>query len=240
MSIRQATPGGSGRAKPDHFSYFWTEPSQPWTGWVAGPVRWVKGHTEPPPTKPCLRWITFDALPCPRCKPNEIASDVGYLGIYRELDNAPILVVLHDNMWDATQNLKHGEYVRLSRPGGPKGTVTCQQLLAKKPFVPGLARRKVAVDLSSMLVKMWSINELIEWYNCQDSSGTMVPVTKVSPPDPATAKSKKAKLDVSRIAGILDVNAAANRAQADREEANAKFLRDHSDAERNGKPGDPH
>jgi hypothetical protein len=171
MPIRQATPDGGGRSRPDSFKYFWTPPDQPWTGWNAGPVQWVKAHTEPSPTKPCLKWLTYDFLPCPRCRPKEVAADVGYMCVYREIDWSPILVVLHDNMYDTTKSFKYGEYVKISRPAGPDGAVLIQRFLTHKEFVTSLSRRKQAVDSVPMLIRLWKIAELTTWYECQQGLG---------------------------------------------------------------------
>ena len=235
MANRQATPEGAGRSRPDSFSYHWTAPDQPWTGWVAGPVNWIEAHTSDHGSKPCLVWITYNALPCPRCKPHELTEKIGYLPVYREIDNAPILVILHDNMWVVSESLSHGSYIKVSRPGGAKAVVAVQLLLNKKPFVPGLPRRKHPVDLTHMLLKMWKISELTSWFECQEAGGTMLPPVKVDAGAVPARVAARVKLDLEKIAGMVDVEAEKNRERADAENALAKRLRKMKEAEQNGK-----
>jgi hypothetical protein len=79
---------------------------------------------------------------------------------------------------------------------------------------------------------MWRMNELTEWAKCQ------APTRPVSSAAPAPleelpeAVAKRVRLDVEKIAGMMDAEADTNRKRAETENALAKRLRAMRDAEK--------
>lgn len=181
MPIRKNTPGGGGGSRTDSFSYVHTGVDQPWFGWLAGEVVWVKAHLSKGPTKICVRWATDGAVPCQRCGPKSTVEDIGYVPIYRESDGAPVLVICYDTAYDFLSLVKPHQYVRVSREGASTERVTVQAALSKKPYKTSLKRRQVAVDISDLLVRLWNVTEYTQWYAVQPGNSPSVvgPVARV-------------------------------------------------------------
>lgn len=225
MGLRQANPGGGGRSRSDHFSYLSTDPKAPWTGWLAGPIQWLEAHPSEYGTKPCLKWITTGALPCPRCKPFFLPVTVGYVPVYREVDGAAKLVIVYDTVYDAVCRLEHLTYVLVSRAGSKKEGVAVNAVEKQKRYETTLERRKVPVDITQDLLMIWKLNELTEWYQANNSGVTPVTPTKVAMPEAPPAPGPAVPLLGAELARAFAQRAQLDQEQAERSKKNAEFAR---------------
>jgi hypothetical protein len=234
MPVKDATPGRGKGPSSDHFSYWEVPPEKIWTGWLAGPVKWIEAHTGNHPTKICVAWATDDEVPCVRCSPKKPTETVGYVPLYREIDGAPKFVIVYDDCYDFLKDLRHPNYIRIVREGGEKERVTVQKVPSQKRYETSLKRRLEPVDISEMLVKLWSVAEYTTWYECKNPHADVRKSTKNPPAAPAPVPPGTPVLDVQRVAAILDRNSQKSREMADVSDAISERLKQYGKPSANG------
>lgn len=180
MGLKKGTPGKGGQGKVDSFSYTpvpfgfknW------FTGWLAGDPYWglAHEHTDAEPgTKPCLLWLTDNALRCPRCRPQKPATWIGWVPIYREADGQPIMVVVHESASDLLTGLKYPDYVTCGRVG-EKSSVFVKKSDKRLSFLTSNEQRKRSRDITGDLLNMWKYPQLEQWLLDQRRGEPTVPL----------------------------------------------------------------
>lgn len=165
MNLREDTSEEEVTPRPEQFRYVKTPGgAKAWAGWVAAKPYWCKAHTSDKGSKPCLKWITNGALPCPRCSPTNKPTRIAYVAIYRESDLHPGLVVCHESTEDLLVELHYGLYVMVQRELGDTSSVAVRRAMAQKPFSSRKSSRQREADLTLSLLTMWKITELTSWY----------------------------------------------------------------------------
>lgn len=167
MSLRQ-----TGRDRPPtplYFRYAGTAPGTTWNAWVAGPPQWFFCHTMHR-TKPCLKELTEGQVDCPNCAQARAPQKIGYLGVYREVDARPILVVLHEEQLERADALKLHQRITIGREDSKADGVWVAPALKPTPlYHTTLHDRMNAADLTETLLRLWNLPDLTEWYRRQET-----------------------------------------------------------------------
>lgn len=167
MGLRKATPGEGAGSGHVHFRYVGTDPGDRWFAWVAGPAYWLLGHPSSR-SKPCLDWLTEKALPCAICSPLKPPVMMGYLPLYRQIDGAPVMVVVYETVREKVDALKLHKRVQVGRELGEADSVWVSLALEQNPrFQTTLKQREQPADVTETLLRMWKMPELVNWYRCQ-------------------------------------------------------------------------
>ena len=231
--LKKGTPGGEER-RHVHFRYVSTEAGKSWHAYLAGPPLWYLCHTHGK-SKPCLKWLTDNRVPCARCaslKPPEL---IGYVPLYRESDGAPVMVIVYERSADVLAGLMHLSRVTVMREGEKGDTVVVVKALTQKAYSSMLKERSVPVDLEPCLVRMWNVAELTDWYKLVGGaipqSHASVKVNALSVP---TEPSEGVPLDTNRVASYLDAAAEQLSEAEQRARRNAEFLRTKGGSKSNG------
>jgi hypothetical protein len=138
-----------------------------WTGWLASEPYWCnEAHEHKPPhqigSKPCLNWLTRGAIPCPFCRPNRPKKCLGWVLVYREMDGAPCMVIVHDTVADLMVGLGFGSHVLIGRMEDQVSTFVKPTTTAV-PFKTNLDYRKCEIDHAVSLLTVWAIPALSAW-----------------------------------------------------------------------------
>lgn len=167
MSLRKAAPGeGAGGARV-HFRYVSVAHGKSWPAHVAGPCQWFMCHTSER-TKPCLHWISYGALPCPRCKDDKEAKMLGYMPLYRSSDGCPVMVVVYEDQRDHVDALQLHQRVTVGREAEKGDAVFIRAALSQEPkYHSTLPCRLFPADITETLLVMWKLPELVEWHRAQ-------------------------------------------------------------------------
>lgn len=168
-SLRKGTPGKGDALRPDSFSYTQVAHGtrNAFNAYVAGEPFWCEeAHEHKPPiffgTQPCLYWITNGALDCPRCKKQPATKVVGWFPVWREQDQKPCIVILHQEAFDQVRDLNYGDPVLIGRVDEVSG-VFVQKLSCVARFTTENPHRKHAQDITRSLLAMWRLPELDLW-----------------------------------------------------------------------------
>ncbi len=210
MPPRKGAPGDGPSKRTEKWDYVETfNGDKPWTGWCACEPHWLLAHPSKKGSKPCLPWLTFDALPCQRCGPQNEPEMIAYLGIWREMDTAPKLVIVREGAAEFIEGHKFGTYVEVFRAREAGSLCIVRRMLKQVPFRSTHRLRQKEADIWPSLLQMWKLNELTEWFKCQegDAPRGVVPMPmrqRLSVPPPTT--------DVERLA--LDANRTVNLGSA--------------------------
>lgn len=171
--LRKGTPGTGSQARGDSFSYtpVLAGLKNGFSAWVAGETYWCnEAHEHKPPhhigTKPCLHWMTSGELDCPRCRKQPETKCVGWLPLYREEDTHPIIVIVHEVVFDLVRSLRYGERVMVGRVT-PTSSVYVRKSDTQILFRTDTESRKRAVDITHDLLSMWQLPDLNAWLKCQ-------------------------------------------------------------------------
>lgn len=174
-----------------HFRYVGTKIGSTWHGWIAGPPQWYWCHTMHR-TKPCLKELTDGQVECALCGQARAPQNVGYLGVYREVDAKPVLVVLHDEQMERADQLRLHERVLIGREDNAADGVWVSPALKPQPaYHTTLKERMVACDLTNTLLKLWALPELTAWYR----KGEQPAASKKYVPKPGQYKHPKGTPD---------------------------------------------
>ena len=165
-------------------------------------------------TKPCCRRLTNDQVTCRGCRAGFAEVYKAYLPIYSPVLHHKVVLINRDEydkvkLWETFTEVsvsKGKEYhaaVRIAAVG--EGQLS---------QIPEWIERSSEVDLSCMLVKLWNIPELTNWWEDREAAEAAArATTSPSPPSPAT-KSPKAKRSKPHpdIPPVLDPATAEERA----------------------------
>lgn len=161
-----------------HFRYTGTPLGATWHAWIAGPPQWFWCHTMHR-TKPCVKELTGGQVECSNCGQKRAAQKVGYLGVYREVDARPILVVLHEEQLERADALQLHQRVMIGREDNKADGVWVAPALKATPlYQTTLAERMNEADLTETLLRVWAIPELVEWYRREEKK---TPAKKFTP-----------------------------------------------------------
>lgn len=170
--LKKGTPGKGGESARDSFSAVpvGSGMKNVWTGWLAGEPYWALAHEHKPPavigTKPCLVWISDGALACPRCKPQVRPTWIGWVPVYREQDNAPCIVIVHESVMDLLTGLTYGTRVMVGR-SVETSSVYVRRAESQAPrFQSDHEQRQGPRDVTPDLLQMWGIPVLDQWLKC--------------------------------------------------------------------------
>lgn len=234
--LKKAVPGEGTETRAEQFSYTRTQPGLKgiWYAWCAHEPYWCKvhEHTEKTPgTKVCLTWATDSALRCPRCRPGVVPTTVAYVPVWRELDLAPCMVIVHESTADRLAGVEFGTYVMVSCVE-QKGGVCLTRAAEQRRWVTSLPYRQSPCDIAVSLLTMWGYPQYNEWLSRQSGPGSVtaekVPgaeVWRLSVTPPTTETEAKA-IDAHRRASGTD--------QTGVDDAMQRVLRRAKQAEKNG------
>jgi hypothetical protein len=191
MPLPQVPAGNGGRRPRVHWHYPTTPTNSKWHGWIAGNCHWFECHTKGK-SQPCTEVMTGGELRCPRCDACQPTEVIGYQPIYREIDNRPCFVILHEYTREVVDALKLHQRVIVCR--GPEQSDGCAIVPALNPeprFQTKLQERLQPADLTETLLRVWRIPELVQWY---DETHGCAPI---APPEPHRAAPAPVKTTVS-------------------------------------------
>lgn len=177
--LKKAVPGEGTETKAEQFSYTRTQPGLKgvWYAWCAHEPYWCKvhEHTEKTPgTKVCLTWATDSALRCPRCRPGVVPTTVAYVPVWRELDLAPCMVIVHEGTADRLAGVEFGTYVMVSCVE-QKGGVCLTRAAEQRRWNTSLPYRQSPCDIAVSLLTMWGYPQYTDWLSRQSPpSGVVV------------------------------------------------------------------
>ncbi len=164
MSLPQKTPGEGGKNRRVHFRYVGTANGGKWNGYIAGPCHWFLCHSKGK-TKPCLHALTDGELDCDLCSPMNEATWTGYLPLWRCIDSAPVMVIVHEHQLEAMNAVKLHAKVLVGRGDDPADGVYVLPALDPNPrFTTAMPWKMNAVDLTETLLAVWKLPCLVEWY----------------------------------------------------------------------------
>lgn len=179
--LKKGTPGQGGESPRDSFGHVpvGSGLKNTWTGWIAGETYWARAHEHKPPaalgTKPCLTWLTDGALPCPRCKPRVLATWIGWVPIYREVDHAPCIVIVHESVMDVVAGLRYGTRVMVGR-AAETSSVYVRRAESQQPVWSSThEQRQGPRDITPDLLAMWGIPMLDQWIRASDTAVSLDP-----------------------------------------------------------------
>lgn len=167
--LKKGTPGKGGESPRDSFS---NTPvghglKNYWTGWLAGEPYWALSHEHKPPhqlgTKPCLKWLTDEALPCARCRPKVLATWIGWVPIYREVDHEPCIVIVHESVMDVVAELRYGTRVLVGRMAETASIFVRRAEVQTPVWKSTHEQRQGPRDITPDLLTMWGIPILDSW-----------------------------------------------------------------------------
>lgn len=219
MNLKKGTPGKGGGPRPDSFSYtpvaFGTKNA--FNGWLAGEPYWADEaheHTdEDPGTKPCLHWLTDGALKCRRCRSAKPTKCIGWVPLYREIDTAPVIVIVHENVSDTLKGLRYGHYVLVGRVSS-KSSVFVKKSESHVTMVTDKESRKRPVNIVPDLLQMWKLPDLNEWLKgsrgaVEDTSEAPFGLKQRLSVPPPTSKIEALAIDAEKKIGdsyLLDMD----------------------------------
>lgn len=167
MNLKKGTPGQGGGVRAESFSYTPVASGlrSAFNAWMAGEAYWCQAHehTEATPgTKPCLDWLTDGALRCPRCRPQVLATWVGYVPLWREADGKPIIVIVHEAAMDLLKGLSYCVPVIVGRVDATSSVFVRKSDNGVSMRTDNEQRRR-PVNITRDLLSMWKIPTLEAW-----------------------------------------------------------------------------
>jgi len=163
MPPRESTSGEGGQRKAVHFTYVATTPGKPWHAYIAGPCKWFDCHCKGR-TKPCVHRITAGELVCPLWSPMDPWESTGFLPLWREVDWAPVMVIVHENVKELVEKHKHRARVLIGREEGQTAGVWVIPPLKAGGSMSSTDERKTKPqDVWPTLVRVWKNAALAEW-----------------------------------------------------------------------------
>lgn len=167
MALKQAGPGEGPSRGRAYFRYVGTVPGRKWCAYIAGPCQWYVCHTKGK-SKPCLEWMTDGALPCKLCASTARPMVIGYQPLYRQVDSAPVMVIVYEDVRHVVDALRLHERVEIERQGQQGDAVSVTRLLTQEPrFQTTLPERRERADITDVLLALWSLPDLTHWYRCR-------------------------------------------------------------------------
>ena len=164
MPLPNAPPEGGGDSRRMHFAYVGTDDGDRWNAYLAGPAWWGWCHKSTR-TKPCLDFLTGGALECPRCLAGKEPLMTGYVPVYRQADGAPRSVIVADVSREVIDPMKTHTRVLIGREMDATAAVWMVKAPDPRPLFQTMMKAKQnPADITSSLLTMWAIPELVAWY----------------------------------------------------------------------------
>jgi len=237
MSVKKGTPGKGGGSRPDSFSYtpvpFGTK--NVFNAWLAGPIYWAEeAHEYKPkqePTKPCVHWLTDGALKCRRCARGEPVRCIGWVPLYREVDSAPVIVIVHETVSDLTSKLTYADFVIVGRVGD-KDSVFVKRSESQPVLRTEKESRKRPVDITRDLLVIWAMEDYNLWLRNQRGPRS---AEKVSATEIEVESSGTVPLANNRLVAAFDTEAEKSAERAEQAKKNRDFVREVAARSVNGK-----
>jgi len=133
--------------------------------------------------------MTSGELTCARCDAGDIAAEVGYQPLYRELDAKPVFVVVHEYSREAIDALKLHARVIVGRGESKHDSVyVIPGLKATPVYTSTLKERMKPADLTCSLLRLWKLPELDHWYITTHGKSDKVVSPPAPPPEPGVRK----------------------------------------------------
>lgn len=196
MRLPQAAPGEGPKAEYEHFANWQVKGGEKHTAYIAGPAQWFVCHCSDRGTKPCLTWMTNDALPCRFCAMHKTPQTIAYVPVWRESDWRGMFVILYDTEREWVEPLVLHDRVQIGREREKGAQIWVRRCLQQEPrFNTTMERRRRPQDLTRNLLVIWKMPELVSWLHGQYSSDTAVSLDKPAMhepppvvPDPVAAR----------------------------------------------------
>lgn len=231
MGLPQIPPGGGRERAYLHVPYVSTKKGHPWRAWIAGPCHWYSCHTSSR-TKPCVHDMTGGELVCSICSPTKTPQVIGYQPLYRELDGRPVHVIVYAAMREYIDRRKFHQNVLVARGPEVTDTVYIDPILSGGTrYESTLPERHRPICLDQVLLRMWNIPALTDWYN--RTQGASVPIKEES--DTPVSLDPDVKPLTPGINGWIGRTLGDKAEQVTRYNKNADFAARAKKAEQNGK-----
>jgi len=138
------------------------------SAFLAGPAHGVFVHTQGP-SKPCLRVLLGERATCAGCDGKIRRQWLGYVPLWND-QGKPVVVGIKEYHEEQVSKIGFKCAVRVSRGKEYRDSVMIQEMKGHQRYVTDLPDRRVAVDLSSWLVRLWRMPELesalkLSWNN---------------------------------------------------------------------------
>lgn len=180
MPPRESAPESGGRSRHVHFTYTQTHPGKPWHAFLAGHARWFDCHCKGK-TKGCPERITGGEVKCERCSPLDPWEPTGYLPLWREVDWAPVCVIVHENQRENLARFKHRERVLIGREEGKTSGVWVITPPKAGVWLKSTDAVKMAEqDVWPTCLRLWGIPSLTAW---AARDNTLLAGGCITPPD---------------------------------------------------------
>ncbi len=162
MGIKRSRPGDGAQNRRTHFRYAGCAPGTKWTARIAGPYWGGQCHCSER-TKPCLSWITDDALPCPRCTPKNPSVWVAYVPLWRDSDGAPVFVIVHEQCSDGLAALEYPMPVAVACNDSRGDSVYLHRVATEREFRPTIPAKRRPANIVPSLLTLWCLPELTQY-----------------------------------------------------------------------------
>lgn len=183
MRLPNAAPEEGARFDYDHFNNWQVKGGERHFAYYAGGAQWFIAHPSDRGTKPCLCWMTKNALSCRFCAANKCPVNLGYVPLWRAIDWRPLLVIVYQEEREWIDKLQLHDRVQLGREKESGARIWVRRCLDQEPrFSTTLARRMVTQDITPSLLRLWKLADLNAWLNSQSDNA-------LSQPQPAPVKS---------------------------------------------------
>lgn len=181
MTLPSAPKRGEGTPRRVHFTYTSTAGGSSYHAYIAGPTIWLYMHPNRDGSKPCLHELTDGQLVC-QCDARPLIPVMkGWVPLYRESDYKPICVPVNEESRDHLDTLALHTRVVVARERSRGSAVTVVRALSHMPiFATTIPERRVAADLTTTLLFMFKMPELIDWYQRTQSRADALPISSPS------------------------------------------------------------
>lgn len=191
MNVPKAAPGEGPKKERDHFPHWSIGGGERHFAYIAGATAWVIAHPSDKGTKPCLCWMTDNALPCRLCAMGKCPARVGYVPVYRAIDWKPLLVIVYDEEQEWIDKCDTHDRVQIGREREKGARLWVRKCADQEPkYATTVARRQHAQDVDESMLTLWKMPELIAWLQCRrvsDNAVTLAPREASKPPASAPA-----------------------------------------------------
>jgi hypothetical protein len=179
MGLQQTPPGGGSAKRRTHWAHVNVRAKERWDAYTAGFPHWFTCHDVFKKTKPCLHVVTQGEMTCPYCARMLPTYVAGYVPLYRAMDSKPCHVRVYDDARADLDQLRLHTRVMVGRGPLPGDCVYVMKYSVQEPlFKTADPDKLTAVNLTESLLRMWSIPELIGWYNLTEQRAVPAPKDK--------------------------------------------------------------
>lgn len=164
MNVPKASPGEGPKKERDHFPHWSIGGGERHFAYIAGPTAWVIGHPSDKGTKPCLCWMTTNALPCRFCALGKCPCRLGYVPLYRAVDWKPLLVIVYDEEQEWIDKTNTHDRVQIGREKEKGARLWVRRCLEQEPkYATTVTRRQHPQDVDESMLTLWKMPELMSW-----------------------------------------------------------------------------